>query len=371
MNVLKLALLSTAVVTAVSVSAHAENLEALKAQMDSLTLDAVADAPAAAPTTSIAWSGNIRAGVVVTYDPIAANQYATDVESSARLKVVAKTDTAVGEVGVSFQLRGIANETRAAYNAGNGNLVTDGYYGYWKFTPNLTLSAGIQNPIEKGTLAKNIYSFDFICTCYYGNDGWGAIFNAPVSGRALNDSSSQNPAQFALTYADGPIGVAVALEDANNVGNNSAFGGSAKIGYKLDAVGFDVSGGYWGNPNGGNAAWTVNGGVGVNLNPITIGGSFGVGHMDNVSAANIYDYSAGSLYATAKLGDAASIELGFVHDFGTAALAQDRYAGASLFEGAVYYTPVKQLVVGLEGQYQSGGLQDGGYLASVVTAFKF
>ena len=48
MKVMKLALLGTAALVVASMGARAENLDTLKAQMDSLTLNAVADAPAAA-----------------------------------------------------------------------------------------------------------------------------------------------------------------------------------------------------------------------------------------------------------------------------------------------------------------------------------
>ncbi len=405
MKVLNLALLGTAALAAVSVSARAENLDALKAQIETLnsrvaTLEAApsvpagysmvsftkegdehiitimptADAPAAAPETKITWTANVRAGIMAQYAG-GGGAYQTDIWTEARMKVVGKTDTAVGEVGVSIGM--VAKDsTGGAYNSGNPGITTDGFYGWWKLTPNFTLSGGIQNPIQKGTLAKNGYTFDAICTCLQ-NDTWGAISNAPgQKGNALSGSSANNPAQITLSYADGPLGLAVQVEDSNNSGNTSAFGASAKATYKADMFGFDLSGGYWGNAMpAGEASWAINGGMGVNLAPVKLGVTVGTGHMGAFATGTAptvgHDYTAASGYAIVALGDSASFEVGVVHDFGTAALTSDKYAGATLYNAGVYYTPVKQLVVGVEGQYQTGGSGDQGYLADLVTVFKF
>ncbi len=415
MKFFKLALLGTAALAAASMSARAENLDALKAQIEALnarvasmeatpavpagyamvsfskvgdehiiSIMPTADAPAAAPETKITWTGNVAAGVMTNYagagaflDSANTIKYATDVWTSLRMKVVAQTETAVGQVGVSIGLRTDVSSA-GAWNGGNQNVLTDGFYGWWKLTPNLTFSGGMRNPIQKGTLAKNSYSFDAICSCYQ-TDSWGAISNAPYGkGNGLSDSSANNPAQLTLTYADGPIGLAVQVEDGNNAAASaSAFGASAKATYKMDMVGFDMSAGYWGNTAaGGDASWAINGGAGLNLAPVKLGATVGVGHVGLGSAgagkpsAN-YDYAAAGGYATVALSDSASIELGAVYDFGTAPVAVDKYAGAALFNAGIYYTPVKQLLIGLEGQYQTGGLADQAYTANLVSVFKF
>ncbi len=408
MKFLKIALLGTAAFVAVSASAKADQLSDLKAQIETLnsrvasletapsipagysmvaftregddhviSIMPTADAPAA-PETKITWSGNVRGGVFALYDSSAAagKQYSADVWAEARMKVVAKTETAVGEVGVSIGMVA-KNSSSLNYNAGNPAVTTDGFYGWWKLTPTTTLSAGIQNPIQKGTLAKNSYSFDAVCSCYQ-IDSWGAISNAPgAKGNALSGSSANNPAQMALSYADGPVGFAVAVEDSNNNNNASAFGVSGKATYKMDMIGFDVSGGYWGNTAaGGDASYTINGGIGLNLSPVKLGVTVGAGHVGKDSAAAgkpaaNYDYWAAGGFATVALGDSANLELGVVHDFGTAPVGVDQYAGGTLFNAGIYYTPVKQLVVGLEGQYQTGGAADQSYIANMVTVFKF
>ena len=391
-----LALLAATVGAATSVGARADTLSDLKTQIETLNarvagLEAApsvpagyamisfskvgdehiisimptADAPAAAATT-IAWSGYVRAALATERDTsrAAGNQYSTDIFTRAKLKVVGKTDTAVGEVGVQIEFKAVDNENFFATNAGQSLIRTDGYYGWWKMTPNLTLSAGLGNSVQKGTLAKSAYSFDAICSCYY-NDSWGAVTNTPWRG-PLSTSSNANPAQLALAYKDGPLGLALAVEDAGNIGDKSAVGVSGKASYSGDTFGADVSGGYWGHPTG-NAAWGVSAGVGAKLAPVTLGAAIGTGNSGSYNGN--YDFTVASAYATAKLGDAALLELGLAHDFGSA--TADKLSGATLFEGGIYYNPVKQLTVGLEGQYQSGGAADQSYLADLVTIFRF
>ncbi len=410
---MKIALLGTAALAAVSVSARADNLSDLKAQIETLnarvaTLEATpaipagysmvafskdgdkhvisimptADAPAAAATT-ISWSGYVRAAIVTSYDSSvsaaitppstsAGQRYSTDIRARAGFAVSAKTDTAVGEVGVNIST--VANggsDNAYKYNAGNSALSTDGFNGYWKFSPTMTLTAGVL-----GSLAKSGYTFDANCTCAY-NDPWGAIF-----GSVLND-----PIAMKLGYADGPISFAVQLEDANNNNNNSAFGVTARAKYSMDMISMDLGGGYWGNSwAGGDASWAVSGGVGLKFDPVTLGVSVGATHqglgaqtsgqgiaagtppaLPTASAA--YDaWNAGG-YANVALGDTSNLELGLTHDFGTS--VGDVYAGATVFNAGIYYTPVSKLKIGLEGNYQSGGVADKSYTAALVTWFKF
>lgn len=361
MKVINLALLGTAALVAASIGARAENLDALKSQMDTLTLNAVADAPAAA-TTVITWDGYIRAAVVAGRRRdlvLATDVYGTDVRARAGVSVHGKTDTAVGEVGVNLNILAPANDTFRIYNSGNGALTSDGFNGYWKFTPNLTLTAGIL-----GALSKSNYSFDATCTCAY-NDAFGAIIGSPQG----------DPTAFRISYADGPLFFGAQLEDTNNVGNNSAVGGTAKIGYTADMFGLDLNGGYWGSAVG-NAAWSVSGGIGAKFDPISVGVAVGTGNIGGFGTAltglnTNESYTVASGYAKAALGDSASIELGVFRDFTNDALTNDRTSGLTSFDAGLYYSPVKQLKFGLEGNYQSGGAYDGSYTAALVSWFKF
>ncbi len=71
---------------------------------------------------------------------------------------------------------------------------TDGYWGWWKMTPELTLGGGVD-----GSLANSSNAFDNRCSCAYIGTG-GAFGHG-------------DPTQIRLSYASGPISFAVALED--------------------------------------------------------------------------------------------------------------------------------------------------------------
>jgi len=356
MKVMKLALLGTAALVVASVGARAENLDGLKAQMNSLTLNAVADAPAAA-TTTVSWSGYVRAGIVTGYTGNPAGLYATDIRAKAGFNVTGKTDTAVGEVGVSISTQ--ADDTSGgfgAYNHANPTIHTDGFSGWWKLTPNVTLTGGVL-----GTLSKSSYSFDAVCTCAF-NDANGAVASGVYGGG--------DPAAMKLSYADGPLGFAIQVEDANNFGNTSAFGASGKVSYSGDMFGVDVGAGYWGNANPAQqAAWAVTAGVGGKFGMFSLGVAGGMG--SGIGATD--DYTKVSGYAKASLSDSAGIELGVTHQWDT----QLTNADYTEFDAGLYYTPVKQLTIGLEGMYNSAGtgagvpVVDGSYTGALFTVFRF
>ena len=197
MKTMKVALLATAALAAVSVSARADDTAAIKAQLEALTariaqLEAApavpvgfslltiseatqtvvpgvevlnkdraasgdtatvigilptADAPASA---SIEWSAYVRAAIVYrdygdeTFDmrldgaDIDLGDDDIDVYARGQLKVVGKTDTAVGEVGVQMRMRG---------DFDGANTMRYGVYfkeawGWWAMTPELTLGGG-------------------------------------------------------------------------------------------------------------------------------------------------------------------------------------------------------------------------------------
>ena len=364
MKFLKIALLGTAALAAASVSARADSLDSLKAAMDSLNIGAVADAPAAAaPATVVVWNGFVRAGVTTFYNSITP-QYATDVRTYGEIKVTAKTETAVGEVGVDFQIQKDGSRNNAPLGNGNvGAVTTDGIHGWWKMTPTMTLSGGTM-----GTLAKSSYSWDANATNWWSAWTGGGVFGGIPNG---------DPAAVQLAYADGPLSFAAQVEDSSNnpVNNSSAFGVTGKIGYKMDAFGIDIDGGYWGNANPvvagvtGAAAWSIAAGLGYSAGAFSIGAA--------IADAQIYDtgaaYVPGSAYAKVNMSDVAHIELGATHDFSTGTATSNM----TTFGAGLYYTPVKQLAFGIEAGTQTGaavataGNGNGSYSASLISQFMF
>jgi len=369
MKFLKLALLGTAALAAASVSARADSLDSLKAAMDSLNISAAADAPAAAaPSTSVVWTGYVRAGVTTSYN--GAGVYATDIRSYGEIKVTAKTETAVGEVGVAYQIQNNNTQTAAVNTAGevgingngsNGAISTDDISGWWKMTPNMTLSGGFI-----GTLAKSSYSWDAVATNWWSASTGGGVYGGIPNG---------DPAQVQLAYADGPLSFAVAVEDSNNDltvnASASAVGVTGKLGYKMDAFGVDLQGGYWGDAVGGlSPAYSITAGAGYSAGAFSVGVAAGIDQPLFQPVA--FTQTLGSAYAKLNLSDVAHLEIGATHDFGTSAL--DASSGQTTVGGGIYYTPVKQLAFGVEAGYGTGnslGTVGGNYTASLISQFMF
>ena len=388
MNVMKLALLGTAALAVASVSARADSLDALKASMDNLTIGAVADAPAA-PTTLLVWDGRVRAaaGTVVTNfgatpavaatgaGPVlltpgtaavaAGTSYATDIRANFHLGVTATTQTAVGEVGVAIAIQagpntntagvanGQGNTSGNAFGATNNYVQADGFAGWWKMTPTMTLKAGTLG------IQKSSYSMDGMMRNWF-------FARSPTS---LAYGANNDPAAFGLYYADGPLGFGVQAYDSDNANNVSAFGVNAKMSYKMDALGFDVYGDYAGRATG-QASWAVGGGLGYSAGAFALGATLSTGNetVKSGGGAGVGYQTLGSLTAKANLSDVASFEVGVSRDFAGA-------GNPTTFGAGLYYTPVKQFTLGLEGSYVSSGLgapgNDGSYSAGLVSAFTF
>ena len=422
MNAVKIALLGTAALAAVSVSAQANDLADLKAQIEALngrisqleatpsvpagyqllsvsTTDAIivpglnsendknygvkahnigvmptADVPA---STNIQWSGFVRVGLVhksgkssskttvlatgvdtllTDTDPALlatiarpdARTKSFDVVSRAGLKVVGTTDTAVGEVGVRIALLASVEAIGGTNRSHDSAVATDGYWGWWKITPELTLGGGVD-----GSLANSSNAFDNRCSCAYINTG-------SAFGRG-------DPTQIRLSYASGPISFAVALEDERNDGTKSALGFAGEMKYSGDAIGFDINAGYWDSksnvPTFSDSAWTVNAGANMALGDIaSLGIAVGVGEDKNL-AGNADSYARASVFMGFTLSDAVTAELGG---------AYTDYKGnssSSTIGAGLYYTPVSQLTLGLEASYSKGknvatGLNSTGELVS-------
>jgi hypothetical protein len=383
MNAVKIALLGTAALAAVSVSAQANDLQDLKRQIEALngrisqleaspslpagyqllsvsSTDAIiipgldsekdklyskkahnigilptADVPA---STNIQWSGFVRVGIVYDDDKYDAStgiarDKTVDVVSRAGLKVVGTTDTAVGEVGVRIALLASVEQLGGRNRAHDPSVATDGYWGWWKITPELTLGGGVD-----GSLGNSSNAFDNRCSCAYINTG-GAF-------------GHDDPTQIRLSYASGPISFAVALEDEdeqNATTLGKQMGVAAEMKYSGDTIGFDLNAAHWAGATSAvndDAAWTVNAGANMALGDIAkLGVAIGVGE-DSHLAGNADRYSKASVFLGFTLSDALSAELGG---------AYTNYKGLNdqyTVGGGLYYTPVSQLTLGLEASYK-------------------
>ncbi len=414
MNTIKFALLGTVAFAAVSVSAQASttsDIAALKAEIAALSAKVAAneaqtsvpagfqlvtvssqpaivvpgvgsvgrdvttiaivptaDAPA---STVIQWSGFVRAALVYRdgADGVAANpttgpiftgsdNVTYDVKARGQINVVGKTDTAVGEVGAQMSVRGNW-EVDGGFNGGNATALVSNAWGWWKMTPDLTLAGGFN-----GSLSAIGFGYDGACTCYYTD-------------RANGNYTSLNGdvAQMRLTYASGPMSVAVAIEDGHTTilpANVNALVVAAKISYTGDMFNAALNGAY--EPNYGaagapEASYTVGVGVGFGLGDIgkiSANAAIGSGQFvnDNVWKASIL----GSL----NLSDQAHLELAYGHArfdrFSATVAGNDQDSALA----GVYYEPVSQLTIGLEGEWIKNSVDaQSTFSADLVTVFRF
>jgi len=358
-----------------------------------------ADAPAGA---TISWSGYVRAAVIYSgedqsgelkqYDANGdvqktkfsyTNDDDWDVKARGQLKVVANTDTAVGEVGVLLKMRADFNGN------GNGNVYMKEAWGYWAMTPELTFGGGYS-----GSLGNIGYGYDGACTCYYTD-------NADV-GFDPGDTT-----QLRLSYESGPFSMAVALEDSglnNRYGNDNKYvngqnmGVAGEIKYSGDAFSGEISGVYrsvnsddysFGGKGvnvesdtpftydaGIDSLWQVGAGVGFSLGDIaslSLAAAMGSGPFEEVNSSGDIvssypvqnDWWGVSALASANLSDTFHAEAGVgyknrVGDSHDGVNWEDtgpvwKYSG---FEydtwavlGGIYYDPVDQLTIGLEGEW--------------------
>ena len=364
-----------------------------------------ADAPAG---TTISWSGYVRAAVIYSgasgngtvkrsYDAGAGyavysklkastdNNDDWDVKARGQLRVVATTDTAVGEVGVELKMRADFNGN------GPGDVYMKTAWGYWAMTPELTLGGGYA-----GSLGNIGYGYDGACTCYYTD-------NADL-GFDPGDTT-----QMRLSYASGPFSMAVAIEDASLMKNGesdgysgSNLGVAGEIKYSGDSFSGEISGvyrsvnssdydftgkstggGYFASAVGYNykanidALWQVGAGVGFNLGDIaslSLAAAFGQGPYQETNSSGDITRSVPvnnkwwgvTGLASANLSDTVHAEVGagYKHregddhdggDFGGTTGVLWKYKGFDYetwgILGGVYYTPVDQLTIGLEGEW--------------------
>ena len=417
MNMIKFALLGTAAIAAVSVSAQAStasDIAALKAQVEALSAQVAAneaqtsvpagfqlmtvssqpsidvpgigsqgrnvttiailptaDAPA---STVIQWSGFARAALVYSdavdsVVPAVASAAAAgtnpsiasaasflsdnvffNVKARGQINVVGKTDTAVGEVGAQMSVRGNW-DSNTGINGGNAPAVISNAWGWWKMTPDLTLAGGFN-----GSLASIGYGYDGACSCYYTDNA--------AAGTSLNGDT----AQMRLTYASGPMTAAVAIEDGTSLvaaANTNVLAVTAKVGYAGDMFSAAISGGF-------EPAWT---GVAEAKYTVAIGGKVGLGDVGSLSMeadtgsghAVGDNFWGASILGSLNLSDQAHFEVAYNHAHFDSVLHDEDAALAG-----IYYEPVSQLTIGLEGEWiKDSRFATGSVSADLVTVFRF
>ena len=387
MNFLKMALLGGAALAVSAAGAQADDLAALKAQMEAMQarvnqLEAAPVAPAggsfltikqapstqlvgvpegkgygktvtqvsviptadAAPAASLEWSGYVR--TILFYNSYQGSKVDSgDIWVRGQLKVVGKTDTAVGEVGGRIQLRANSFESFSdetidpitlvgnnddSVSHGNSTVVMNEAWGWWQFSPEMNLGGGFT-----GSVGNIGHGVDGACNCY-GTDNSDAF-----------DFNPGDNEQLRLTFASGPFSAAIAIEDggrnSSGLKRYSDIGAAGEIAYSNDSFSGEVSG-FFGEGVHGASAYQVGAGVTFGLGDmlaLSVAGAVG----DNTNGIDDKYYGVSAL-AKMTLTEAISAELGYgMKDYKIK--ANDESAALA----GLYYSPVSELVLGLEAEY--------------------
>ncbi|MGQ0485120.1 MAG: hypothetical protein ACT4SY_07205 [Hyphomicrobiales bacterium] len=408
MKMMKLALLGGAALAVTAAGAQADDLDALKAEIEALNarvaqLEAAPSVPAgyqlvtvtrgdrivipgleetdpgygktatiisvlptadAPASTSIEWSGYARAALVWRsegadeHDP---EENDWDVLARGEIKVVGKTDTAVGEVGATVKIRGDFDGRGVA-----GDYMKEAW-GWWAMTPELFLGGGYT-----GSLGNIGYGIDGSCNCYYTDN---FIFLDP------GDTT-----QMRLTWKSGPFSASAAIEDGSVAGRffptGDSMGGAGEVKYSGDMISGEISAIWLNRDDLPDDFWQIGAGAGIALGDMAnLSVAAGVGHTrgSNVftppgpplfTKADGTDYWVASALVSVNLSDAVHAEAGYGHtEFDGARTDID-----SALAG-IYYDPVSQLTIGLEAEWASfsrpGPDPDDFTQVDLVTVFRF
>ena len=151
-----------------------------------------------APAAEVSVSGEIRTALLYTDFE---NDDNADVAIRGRIFIKGKADTAVGEVGGYFRLQANGGGDFSDYSE---NAKINKAYGWWKFAPAWELMAGYND--NTGALQV----------------GWDWLA-ATGPTRSFGPSNPANE-QMRLTYSSGPLSFAIAVEDPDNITTTSVAG---------------------------------------------------------------------------------------------------------------------------------------------------
>jgi hypothetical protein len=296
-----------------------------------------------------------------------------DVYANSRLRVTATTDTAVGEVGVTMEMRADMD----------GRTDFDVYmneaWGWWAMTPELTFGGGYT-----ASLADIGYGYDGACSCYY----------IDTADMAFNPGDTT---QMRLSYASGPFSMAIALEDATDVFtppgaalNGDRLGVAGQVKYSGDTFSGEISGGWWDIEEDEffdvDTEWQVGAGLGFSLGEMisfSVAAAMGEGPTTRTSEQASITEIGGDValpinnkwwgvtaLASAGLTDGIHMEIAGGYkkregdDFTIDSDWNDEIWDMDGFEydqwavmGGLYYTPVDQLTIGLEGEWFTSSVE--------------
>ena len=315
----------------------------------------------AAPAAEVSVSGEIRTALIYTDDSAEFNddfpnspddfdesEDNLDVKVRGRIFIKGKADTAVGEVGGYFRLQADGGGNFSDYSE---STKMNKAYGWWKFAPNWELMAGYND--NTGALQV----------------GWDWL--AASGPTASFGPSNINNEQFRLTYTSGPLSFAISLEDPDANSFVTGFFTGTGVGadrtdlpnvqaylmYSSDAFTAQIVGLLQDDDlhdifSDGDLDWAIGGGGTIGISDgfqVTAGAVVGEGtraYANNISPlTNEEGFWAASVGVLAHLSEDTRLELGVGYE------DYDEGGTALGFGGGVYWDPVSQVTLGFGATY--------------------
>jgi hypothetical protein len=378
-KMIKTGLLATAALLTISTLAHADALADLKAAIVGIDIreatgqaavglprgynvnptadTAGTDLAVEEPFVEVKVSGYIKTGFI--YSQVNTNGDAkSDFDVEGGVNVKGSVQSALGEVGATIQAKWDIAE--ATNNAASFALRDDGLIGFWQFADSMKLEMGrgnagrIENGIDKNT--RRIWTVQ------------NRRIRAENAGNGFFDRDMFN-GFMGLAYASGPIALQVRAHDATRgIGaglnaDDDAIGVSAKAVYTGEVVGFEASGGYWGQDGAANLPLAQQTGVkyligaGTEMNfiegvPLSFSGQYGELHNGTQSIK-----VSGSVGLTITDTIGAGFGGGWTKISNTPAGMPNTPNNTSgnheelVAVAGVYYSPMSYLTLGLEGDW--------------------
>jgi hypothetical protein len=289
-----------------------------------------------APAAEVSVSGEIRTALIYSdFTNTEDDSDNLDVKVRGRIFIKGKADTAVGEVGGYFRLQADGGGNFTDYSE---ETKMNKAYGWWKFAPNWELMAGYND----NTAALQV--------------GWDWL--AATGPVASFGPSNINNEQMRLTYTSGPLSFAISLEDpdydtSTSNGNhvNDVPAVEAYLMYTSDAFTGQIVGLYQ-NANESNDDWAIGGGGTLGIAEgfqLTAGAVVGQGtsqYANNVGPGTFDDdFWGASVGLLAKLSEDTRVELGVGYE------DYDEGGKALGVGGGIYWDPVSQVTLGAGATY--------------------
>jgi hypothetical protein len=406
MKTLKTILFATVAISAISTSAHADGLSALKSAMiglkhrdavshastqvpDGFVIFSTADAPTTdstgaveEPFVEVKVSGYIKAGYIysqITDTPpvgsLAPKDASADFDGEAGATIKGSVQSTLGEVGGSLSMKwAVAESLDNAISLGD-----DGFSGFWQFVDTMKFDIGrgqagnLENGIEKNT--RRIWT-----TAH-------KRVRPERAGNGFFDDKAVNM-YMGVTYASGPVTLSFRAHDATrgvvdalkfSGYDDDATGVSAKGTLNTDMINFEVAGGYWGEDNANilpvakqtGVKWLAGAGAEINaIEGISISLAAQTGEL--YSGATMWNTS-GSLGFTLSDSVTAGVGAGWKKVSSSPSLADNRVE--RVINGGIYYAPLANMLIGVEGDWLDDGkpalTTNDGYTGAFVTKYSF